>query len=115
MDAATLEETYANYNAFCAEGVDPLGKKAEDLKSIEGGTLYAFRGAARPYHSVGGLDVTKDMEVLLADGETVINGLYAGGTDCMGATAPAFGGGLQLWAYMSGACAAENAVEYIQK
>ena len=115
MDAAVLEATYADYNKYCAEGEDPLGKGAADLKSIEGGTLYAFRGAARPYHSVGGLDVTKNNEVVLADGGAVINGLYAGGTDCMGASAPAFGGGLQLWAYMSGAIAAESAVEYIQK
>lgn len=115
MDAATLEATYNAYNKACAEGVDPMGKKASDLKSIEGGTLYAFRGAARPYHSVAGLDVNYNNEVMLADSTTPINGLYAGGTDCMGATAPAFGGALQLWAYMSGSNAAVHAVEYIQK
>ncbi len=116
IDAATLEETYNTYNEACKTGVDPLGKAAQYLTSIDNGTtLYAFHAAPRPYSSIGGLNVSKDMEVLTTDGETRINGLYAGGTDALGATAPSFGGELQLWAYMSGYDAAESAVAYTQQ
>ena len=113
IDEAALKATYDAYNAACESGEDPLGKAPEYLKSIEGGKLYAFHAAPRPYSSVGGLDVTQKLEVVKADGETVIGGLYCGGNDCLGATAPAFGGELQLWAYMSGYYAAESAVEYV--
>lgn len=112
MDAAVLEQTYSAYNAACASGEDPLGKNPAYLTSIDGGTLYAFRATPRPYSSTGGLDITEKYEVVKADGETVINGLYAGGTDALGATAPAFGGELQLWAFLSGTGAAESAVEH---
>lgn len=112
MDASVLSETVSAYNAACAAGEDPLGKDPKYLKSIEGGKLYAFKAAPRPYSSVGGLDITEKYEVVKADGETVINGLYAGGTDALGATAPAFGGELQLWAYLSGTGAAQSAVEH---
>lgn len=115
MDPAVLEATYAAYNEACATGTDALGKNPANLVSIDGGKLYAFKAAPRPYSSIGGLDVTDKLEVVTTDGETVINGLYAGGTDCLGATAPAFGGELQLWAYMSGYLAAESAVEYAAK
>lgn len=112
MDAAVLEQTYSAYNAACASGEDPLGKNPAYLTSIDGGTLYAFKAAPRPYSSTGGLDITEKYEVVKTDGETVINGLYAGGTDALGATAPAFGGELQLWAFLSGTGAAEAAVEH---
>ncbi|MDO4493064.1 MAG: FAD-binding protein [Clostridia bacterium] len=111
MDPAVLSATYAAYNEACSTGVDALGKAAANLVSIEGGKLYAFKAAPRPYSSIGGLDVSEKFEVVTTDGETVINGLYAAGTDCLGATAPAFGGELQLWAYMSGYLAAESATE----
>lgn len=113
MDPAVLAETYATYNTACKTGEDALGKAKDYLVSIDGGKLYAFHSASRPYSSVGGLDVTDKLEVVKADGETVIGGLYCGGTDCLGAAAPAFGGELQLWAYMSGYYAAEAAADYV--
>lgn len=112
MDPAVLAETLSTYNAACAAGEDPLGKNPKYLTSLEGGMLYAFKAAPRTYSSEGGLDITDKYEVVKADGETVINGLYAGGTDCLGATAPSFGGELQLWAYLSGTGAAVSAVEH---
>ncbi len=119
MDPAVLENTYNTYNKACIDGNDPLGKNAQYLKSIEGGTLYAFRAAPRPYSSVGGLNVTGSLEVLFEDGETVINGLFATGTDCLGVTHSVkvgLGAGCdQLWAYQSGNIAAESALAYIQK
>ena len=116
IDPKAFVDTIARYNEACKTGVDPLGKAAQYLTSIDNGTtLYAFHAAPRPYSSIGGLNVSKDMEVLTTDGETRINGLYAGGTDALGATAPSFGGELQLWAYMSGYDAAESAVAYTQQ
>lgn len=112
MEASVLEATYEAYNAACEAGTDPLGKNPAYLTSLEGGTLYAFKAAPRPYSSTGGLDITEKYEVVKTDGETVINGLYAGGTDALGATAPAFGGELQLWAFLSGTGAAESAVAH---
>ncbi len=114
MDPAVLSATVDQYNADCEAGEDTLfGKAAEYMVAMEEGPYYAFKAAPRPYSSTGGLDVTEKLEVVMADGETIINGLYAGGTDCLGATAPAFGGELQVWAYMSGYLAAEAATDYI--
>ena len=112
MDPATLEATYNAYNEGCEKGEDALGKNAAYLKSIEGGKLYAFTAAPRPYSSIGGLYVNYNMEVINND-DVKINGLYAGGTDALGATAPSFGGELQLWAYMSGNVAGQSAVDYV--
>ena len=116
MDPQTLKATITHYNEDCAAGQDSeFGKDPKYMKAMETGTLYAFKAAPRPYSSTGGLDVNEKLEVVKADGQTVIHGLYAGGTDCLGATAPAFGGELQVWAYLSGYLAAENAVEAIQE
>jgi fumarate reductase flavoprotein subunit len=114
MDASVLANTVSTYNQYCENGEDAdFGKDPAYLTELTGGCYYAFKAAPRTYSSTGGLDVTDKLEVVKTDGETVINGLYAGGTDCLGATAPAFGGELQVWAYMSGYLAAEYAQEYI--
>jgi fumarate reductase flavoprotein subunit len=111
MNAATLAKTLNDYNDYCKTGVDAaFNKKSNYLVIMDRGPYYAFTAAPRPYSSIGGLDVNSALQVLMADGKTPIKGLYAGGTDCLGATAPAFGGELQLWAYMSGYFAAESAV-----
>ena len=85
MDPAALANTVETYNGYCETGVDEqFGKPAELLNKVEGDTYYAVKMYSYAYGSCGGLDINEHFQVLKTDGETVINGLYAVGTDSMG-------------------------------
>ena len=109
FDPAVLEETVEQYNSYCASGVDEeFGKDAQYLDAVEGGPYYGIVGSSYCYSTCGGLDINTDFQVLQADGETPIGGLYAVGTDSMGvlfSEAKAYvtyGGAAQGWAFTSG-------------
>lgn len=116
MEPAALKETVAAYNAACASGNDEaFGKPAPFLHAIgEDGPYYFLLAMPRAYTSGGGLHVNNDLQVLSAsDDATPIPGLFAVGTDCLGATPPFFYGGEYLsWAFVSGHGAGRTAARY---
>ena len=85
MAPETLAATVSAYNGYCETGVDEqFGKPAQFLEKVEGETYYAVKMYSYAYGSCGALDINEKFEVLKTDGETVIDGLYAIGTDSMG-------------------------------
>lgn len=119
MDAATIKATVEKYNAAAEAGVDEeFGKPAEFIKKIEG-PFYAVKAVNFEYGTPGGLDVDVDLNVLLADGETKMNGLYATGYDSSGVLYTTgkpyvvYGGAALGWAYTSGRLAGQNSVAYV--
>ena len=109
MDPATLTATVDTYNAACDAGEDAaFGKNPEYLDRIGSGPYYAICGAPYCYTTCGALDINEKYQVLAADHETVIEGLYAVGTDSMGVLFSekkayvTFGGAANGWAMTSG-------------
>lgn len=125
IDADKLTKTVNDYNEYCdtktnpADGIskndfvlDLSGNKIESDEStfekVEGdGPYYAIKGSPWIYSTCGGLDINENFQVLNEDG-SVMNGLYAVGTDSMGILFTekkeyvAYGGAAQGWAYTSG-------------
>ena len=116
MDPAVLTATVEAYDAACAAGMDEeFGKDPAFLHAIgDEGPYYLLMAMPRAYTSGGGLYVNDKLQVLSAsDDTTPINGLFAGGTDCLGATPPFFYGGEYLsWALVSGRGAGRSAARY---
>ena len=120
-DPETLKATVENYNTFCENGEDTeFGKAPEYLEKIGNeGPFYAIKMASYCYSTAGAMDINADMNVLAADGETVMNGLYATGLDSMGVMMTekdayvTYGGVAEGFAFVSGYRAAENAVAYV--
>lgn len=122
MNPSTLEDTVAKYNEYCETGNDlDFNKPEEFLVEIGSGPYYAVIGAPYCYSTCGALDINENFNVLQADGETPINGLYAVGTDSMGVLFTekkpyvTFGGGAQGWAFTSGYLAGEIISEYVSE
>ena len=120
FDPAVLEETVEQYNSYCASGVDEeFGKDAQYLDAVEGGPYYGIVGSSYCYSTCGGLDINTDFQVLQADGETPIGGLYAVGTDSMGVLFTNtkgyanYGGITQAYAFVSGRVAGEAAAQAV--
>jgi fumarate reductase flavoprotein subunit len=118
IPAEALENTVARYNGFAAAGEDrDFHKAAELLDPIGGGPYYAIETTSYCYSTVGALDINSRFEVLKADGQTPINGLYAVGTDSMGVLMTekkayvTYGAAAQGWAYTSGFLAGKIAAE----
>ena len=80
MDAAVLEETITNHNSYIADGNDPEFNKPikETMVTIESGTYLAIPIYPSVHHTMGGVTITPNAEVLDVDGK-VINGLFAAG------------------------------------
>lgn len=122
FDPEVLEATVEEYNSYCATSVDEaFGKDAQYLAAVEGGPYYGIVGSSYCYSTCGGLDINTDFQVLLADGETPMGGLYAVGTDSMGvlfSEAKAYvtyGGAAQGWAYTSGRLAGQVVAEAVKE
>ena len=80
VPAADLETTLNRYNTYQKEGVDKdFGRSATGMTaSLETAPYYAVRVTPAIHHTMGGLSVNTDTQVLRADG-TPIPGLYAAG------------------------------------
>ena len=80
VPAADLEATLNRYNAYQKEGVDKdFGRSATGMTaSLVTAPYYAVRVTPAIHHTMGGLSVNTDTQVLRADG-TPIPGLYAAG------------------------------------
>ncbi len=108
MDPANLKKTVETYNGYCEAGKDPdFGKDAKYLDKIGAGPYYAIAGAPYCYTTCGGLDINESFQVLKEDG-SVMDGLYAIGTDSMGVLFTekkeyvTFGGAANGWGLTSG-------------
>lgn len=78
MPEGNLEKTVAEYNEMVAKKEDPeFGRKLFD-RPIEVGPFYATPRAPSIHHTMGGLTINTDAQVLDVNGN-VIEGLYAAG------------------------------------
>lgn len=120
LDPATLKAEMDKYNEGCKTGVDALGKPVEFLESMEEGPYYAIHAGMHCYGTCAGLDINENFQVLQADGETIIGGLYCVGADGQGVVySPekayvTYGGADNGWALMSGYVAGAKVVEHLQ-
>ena len=120
LDPATVKAELDQYNEGCRTGVDALGKPAEFLEAMEEGPYYAIHAGMHCYGTCAGLDINESFQVLQADGETVIGGLYCVGADGQGVVySPekayvTYGGADNGWALMSGYVAGGKVVENLE-
>ncbi|MDD3409745.1 MAG: FAD-binding protein [Eubacteriales bacterium] len=122
VNAETFAAEMAKYNEYCANGIDEqFGKDAEKLIALNAeGPYYAVKGYSHSFCSCGGLNIDANMQVLKADGQTSIGGLYATGLDSCGVLFTekkpyvTYGGAALGWAYTSGRLAGINAVADMQ-
>ena len=78
MDEATFAETMNNWNSYCANGVDPEFSRTGMENALDTAPFYAIKVTAGIHHTMGGLKINTNTEVLDANGN-VIPGLYAAG------------------------------------
>lgn len=75
-------QTVANYNDNCRKKRDPLGKKAKDLKPLQG-RLYAVYVMPGVWSTMGGVRTNRKMQVRKTDG-TFFDNLFAIGETATG-------------------------------
>ena len=116
IDAGTLKQTVADYNAACKAGKDDaFGKDAAYLKAYpEDGGFYAVYRRVGSWGTIGGAYVNENQQVVDADDQPIAN-LFAAGES---ATTQLFGdyyfGGFSLGLYTTaGRIAAAEAVKEI--
>lgn len=78
VDYEALQETVDNYNTYVENGEDPELNKRSLPSKIETAPYYMIKAAPAVHHTMGGLVINTDAQVLNTDGE-VIEGLYAAG------------------------------------
>ena len=118
MDAQILKRNVADYNAFCANGVDTdYYKNPNYLYSYdEEGPFYAVVGCIMSYNSLGGVKVDELFRVQDTQ-DQAITGLYAAGVDSIGAVLdgtayPDLFGVALGWGFTSGRMAGVNAAAF---
>jgi fumarate reductase flavoprotein subunit len=78
VPAETLKKTVEDYNNFVDSGkADPFGRVSYSGK-LENGPYYAYPRKPAVHHTMGGVRINENTNVLRADG-TVIEGLYCAG------------------------------------
>lgn len=119
VPADTFTASMNDYEAYCANGADEqYGKDASRLLPLGDGPYYAMKGYSSTFSTVGGLDIDENCNVLQADGETPIGGLYAVGNESGGVLYTnkkpyvTYGGAALGWAFTSGRLTGITAVEY---
>ena len=78
LDAAELKKTVDNYNSYVAAGSDPEFNKRSLPSTIEKGPFYMIKAVPAVHHTMGGIKINTDAQVVNAQGK-VIEGLYAAG------------------------------------
>ena len=77
-DAATLQASIDQHNkAATGEAADPFGRQLYEL-TFDKGPYYAGKGYAKVHHTMGGVEINANCEVLDTNGN-VIPGFYAAG------------------------------------
>ncbi len=77
IDGAQLAKTVEEYNKAVETGVDALGRQVFGEK-IDTAPYYGIKSTAMVHHTMGGLEINENCEVLDTEGN-VIPGLYAAG------------------------------------
>ena len=78
VDAAAFAATMDKWNAAVAAGVDEEFGRTSFANPLDTAPYYAIKVTAGIHHTMGGLTITPQTQVLAGDG-TVIDGLYAAG------------------------------------
>jgi fumarate reductase flavoprotein subunit len=78
VDASTLLETVETYNTYVADGTDADFARQDMPRSLSMGPYYAVEVAPAIHHTMGGLKINTNGEVLNS-GDVVISGLFAAG------------------------------------
>jgi fumarate reductase flavoprotein subunit len=119
LDAQTIKETVAEYNAACARGYDPVfNKNREYLIPLDQPPYYGIRMASSYLNTLGGIKINEQMEVLDKQ-DNAIPGLYAAGVDTGGWTSDTYCAALPGtafgWAINSGRIAGESACHFLTR
>ena len=77
IDGEQLAKTVAEYNKAVETGVDALGRQVFGVK-LDTAPYYGIKSTAMVHHTMGGIEITENCEVLDTNGN-VIPGLYAAG------------------------------------
>jgi len=78
IDAAELKNTVDKYNSYVEEGKDPEFNKRSLPSKVEVGPFYILKAAPAVHHTMGGIEINENAQVLNKDGK-IIEGLYAAG------------------------------------
>jgi len=78
IDAAELKSTVDKYNSYVEEGKDPEFNKRSLPSKVEVGPFYILKAAPAVHHTMGGIEINENAQVLNKDGK-IIEGLYAAG------------------------------------
>lgn len=79
IDAATLQETIDTWNAATEANEDAEFGRTAFAEPLATGPYYAIKVTPAVHHTMGGLMINTDANVIAEDGKTVIPGLYAAG------------------------------------
>ncbi len=114
-DAATFTKTMEDWNAAVAAQVDEAFGRMSFAQPLDTAPFYAIKVAPGIHHTMGGLKINTNTEVLTAEG-TAIPGLYAAGEITGGVHgANRLGGNAVADIVVYGRIAAQQAAAYIAK
>lgn len=78
IDAVEMQATIDRYNSYVADGKDPEFNKRSLPSTIEQGPFYILKATPAVHHTMGGIRINTQAQVLDTEGK-VIEGLYAAG------------------------------------
>lgn len=78
VDAASLKETLETYNGYVTAGTDAEFARQDLPRALDKGPYFAVEVAPAVHHTMGGLHINTEAQVLNASGN-VIEGLFAAG------------------------------------
>ena len=78
IDLTNLKKTLDDYNTYVDNGSDPEFNKRSLPSKIEVGPYYILKAAPAVHHTMGGIQINTEAQVIDVDGN-VIEGLYAAG------------------------------------
>lgn len=115
IPAEDLENTVSAYNRFADEGKDPDFGREAPLQKLEKAPFYAVEVGPAVHHTMGGLAINTNAEVLDTNGN-VIKGLYAAGEVTGGVHgANRLGGNAMADIAIFGKIAGTNAAKYVKQ
>lgn len=78
IDAEELKKTVENYNKYVDEGKDPEFNKRSLPSKIEKAPYYMIKAVPAVHHTMGGIKINNEAQVVNKDGK-IIEGLFAAG------------------------------------
>lgn len=115
LDPKKFAATVAQYNQYCKDGKDPMGKAKRNIAHpIVKAPFYACYSAISVHHTMGGVRIDKNAEVLDAESK-VIPGLFAAGEVTGGIHGTnRLGGNAIADIFVYGRIAGESAAKYVK-